>query len=77
MCTAVHLTLQEEHFLWPFWAALGASVLLSLEPPWHLNPSCLSMLVVKQGNCRQSAQSHHRCNIIAPAVHNDMQSWLP
>ena len=36
---AMHLTFWEEHFLQPFWAALGASVLPHLVPPLSLNPS--------------------------------------
>ena len=39
MHNATHLTFWEEHFPWPFWAALGASILLHLVSPLSLNPS--------------------------------------
>ena len=77
MCDAVHLTFQEEHFPWPFWAALGASVLPHLVSPSSLNPSYPSGPASGWDSPMRSAQSHHRYNIAAPAVHNGMQYRLP
>ena len=60
-----------------FWAVLGASVLPHSVPPSSLNLSYLSEPVSRQGSHGRSAQSHHRCNITAPAVHNGTQYGLP
>ena len=76
MCAVMHLTFQEEHLLHPFWTALGASVLLHLVPPSSLNLSGPSEPVSRPGSCERSAQSHHRYNITASAVHNGMQYRL-
>ena len=76
MHTATYLTFWEGYLPWPFWAALGASVLPHLVPPLSLNLYCPSKPVSGQGSCDRSSQSHHRCNITAPAVHNGMQSRL-
>ena len=56
---------------------LGASILLHSVPPLSLNLSYLSEPVSGQGSHGRSAQSHHRCNITAPAVHNGTQYGLP
>ena len=77
MHDAVHLTFQEECFPQPFWAALGASVLLHSVPPSSLNPSYPSGPASGWDSHMRSAQSHHRCNITAPVVHNGMQYGLP
>ena len=77
MHDAVHLTVQEEGFLQPFWAALGASVLPHLVPPLSLNPSYPSGPASGWDSPMRSAQSHHRYNITAPAVHSGMQYGLP
>ena len=76
MRTAMHITFREGHLPWPFQAALGASILPHFVPHSSLNFSCPSKPVSRQGSCEKSAQSHHRCNIAAPAVHNGMQSRL-
>ena len=59
------------------WAALGASILPYLVPPLSLNPSYPSGPASKWDSHVKSAQSHHRCNITAPAFHNGMQYRLP
>ena len=76
MCAVTHLTFWKECLVQPFQAVLGASVLLHLVPPLSLNLSCPSEPVSGLGSCDRSAQSHHRYNITAPAVHNGMQYRL-
>ena len=77
MHTAVDLTFWEECFPQPFLAVLGASIIPHSVPPLSLNLSYLSELVSRQGSHGRSAQSHHRCNITAPAVHNGTEYGLP
>ena len=68
MRNAVHLTFWEECLLWPFQAALGASVLPYSVPPSSLNPSYLSGPSSGPDSPVRSNQSHHRYSTTAPAV---------
>ena len=77
MHDAMHLTLLEECFPWPHWAALGASILPCLVPPSSLNPSYPSGPSGGQGSPARNALSGHRYSTTAPAVHSGTQCGLP
>ena len=77
MRDAVHLTLQEECFPQPYQAALGASVLPCLVPPFEFKPFLSFRAFSGQDSPVRSALSGHRYSTTAPAVHSGMQYGLP